>query len=79
MIIVESSASEQSTVRMEGGARDGRGAGVMEETRVGLEGREMRTVDVERFDFVAICATNKRVSQLVSKQGQTAVKTKTKL
>lgn len=56
VVVVESSTCKQSTVWMESGARDRSRAGLMKKARIRLKRRKICAVDVERFDFVTICA-----------------------
>ena len=75
VVVVQGGAGKHGAVRMESGADDGGGAVVMQEARVGLEGREVGAIDVERLDFVAVCAPRVEVSHITNLQSYEGILT----
>lgn len=57
VIIIKRRTGQYRAMRMERRAGDGRRAVMVKETGVGFIGGEVTPVDVEGFDFVAVCAT----------------------
>lgn len=57
VVVVEGGAGEHGSVRMECGASYRRRTVLVQEARVRLERGEVRAVDVEGLDLVAVCAS----------------------